>query len=229
MRHRRISKLMVGLMILAVCITDLGRSPVQGQDETNFEQLERKIRDGEFGKEDLPLVKSLNSAERRELDDLLEQSRFKPRHHAPDSSSDSTAINWFAPWIATVLGIVLLFVLVSAKRENFRSDSIRRLMNRVAQFRCPDCDRPICLIGTSHATIQKLSREDFRSENMDESSLTTHQKFAAEPVWIIVRCIHCDKEICYDEVGQIAATPQVPTSSSPVHSEERPSPETARA
>ena len=124
---------------------------------------------------------------------------------------ESMLTNWLFGCTIMALGIVLLMEINPVSvvfRKRSRGGHVRGLTNRVAMFNCPDCGRPICLLGASHAVVNAISRNDPQWDEIDPSFLTPRQRVAPQALWIHVHCLHCDQDLCFDDIGQTTSPPK---------------------
>lgn len=224
MTRRQLVLLVFGLVALVNCATDLGRNTLLAQTESAYERLKTKIAAGErWNREDRKDYQSLGGEEQAHIHQLRIARRESRRSNyvpaPPESgSAASTSPSRSAPSHSTLsillVGFVMLiaaaFVLFKATQRGDRqkSNHLLALKNHVAQFQCPDCRRPICLLGASRAWIQRIPHTDPRMEELDSAELTPRQQVALEAIWIGVHCIHCDQDLCFDDVGVLTTPPE---------------------
>lgn len=219
--RRRWATILVGVMLLAGGALTPNCHTVFANDKSVYRSFEDRIRSGEIIRRSDLIRQELSDEELRRLLELNaeftpvthRQRRQPPPPFRSTSTTPSSEPLALPPQtndiILPVIGLILIIgvLFLTLGRRHSGSDQSHSFLNRVATFQCPDCHRPICMLGAWKASIQRLPRTAREYETLDETKLTTNQQSVLEPVWIEVHCTYCDSDLFFDEVGVPASPP----------------------
>jgi hypothetical protein len=119
-------------------------------------------------------------------------------------------IFWLAGFVMIVLlGVSALREAVTRERVSNRELSLR---NRIANFVCCTCHSPLCIPAASRSNIQMMSRRSREWEEVDKSDWTMRQQTGDTAIWIRVECLRCSEINVFDDEGNTAKLPTVPSA-----------------